>query len=122
MLLACLLSTTLDAHHSFSAQYDASRPVEMKGIVTKVEWTNPHVRLYLDVPDEKGQPANWNVEMASPNVLVRNGWKQGTVKPGDQIVISGYLARKGDRMAIAGSVADASGRPLFASTPADLGR
>jgi uncharacterized protein DUF6152 len=119
--LSLLLSSTLDAHHSFSAQYDASKPVEMRGTVTKVEWTNPHARVYIDVRDDKGQTANWNFEMASPNILVRNGWKQNTVKIGDQITVSGYLARRGDHMAIAGAVADANGKPIFDSNP-DIAR
>jgi len=115
--LALQFSSTISAHHSFSAQYDAAKPIEMRGTVTKVEWTNPHARLYIDVRDANGQTSNWNFEMASPNILVRNGWKQHTVKIGDQITVSGYLARKGERMAIAGAVADASGKPLFASNP-----
>jgi hypothetical protein len=119
--LSLLLSSTLDAHHSFSAQYDSSKPVEMRGTVTKVEWTNPHARVYIDVRDDKGQTANWNFEMASPNILVRNGWKQNTVKIGDQITVSGYLARRGDHMAIAGAVADANGKPIFDSNP-DIAR
>jgi hypothetical protein len=115
--LSLQLSSTMDAHHSFSAQYDSSKPIEMRGTVTKVEWTNPHARVYIDVRDDKGQVANWNFEMASPNILVRNGWKQNTVKIGDQITVSGYLARKGERMAIAGAVADANGKPIFDSNP-----
>ena len=111
------LSSAAFAHHSFAAQYDASKPVEMKGGVTRVEWTNPHARVYIDVPDEKGQVANWNFEMASPNILVRNGWRQNTVKVGDRIKVSGYLARKGEHMAIAGAVADANGKPIFESNP-----
>ena len=115
-------SASMLTHHSFAAQYDATRPIEMRGTVTKVEWTNPHARVYIDVKDDKGQTANWNFEMASPNILVRNGWKQNTVRVGDQITVSGYLARKGERMAIAGAVADASGKPLFVSDPTDIGR
>jgi hypothetical protein len=121
MALSLQLSSTIDAHHSFSAQYDSSKPVEMKGTVTKVEWTNPHARVYIDVRDDNGQMANWNFEMASPNILVRNGWKQSTVRIGDQITVSGYLARKGERMAIAGAVADATGKPIFESNP-DIAR
>ena len=89
----------------------------MSGTVTKVEWTNPHARLYIDVRDDTGQTTNWNFEMASPNILVRNGWKQNTVKVGDRVTVSGYLARRGDHMAIAGAVADASGKPIFDSNP-----
>jgi hypothetical protein len=120
--LSLQLSSTIYAHHSFAAQYDASKPIEMRGTVTKVEWTNPHARIYIDVRDDKGQIGNWNFEMASPNILVRNGWKQNTVRVGDQITVRGYLARKGERMAIAGAVADASGKPIFESDPADIGR
>jgi hypothetical protein len=112
----------LAAHHSFATQYDIAKPVEMKGAVTKVEWTNPHARFYIDVKDEKGEVTNWNFEMASPNVLVRNGWKPNTLKIGDQVTVGGYLARSAPRMAIAGAITDANGRPLFASTQADLGR
>jgi len=121
IVLAFQFSSTVDAHHSFSAQYDSAKPVEMKGTVTKVEWTNPHARVYIDVRDDKGQVANWNFEMASPNILVRNGWKQNTVKIGDQITVSGYLARRGERMGIAGAVADATGKPIFDSNP-DIAR
>jgi len=110
------------AHHSFAAQYDVTKPVEMKGTVTKVEWTNPHARLYIDVKNDNGETINWNFEIASPNILVRNGWKQNTVNVGDRITVSGYLARKGERMAIAGAVADANGKAIFASTPTDSGR
>ena len=110
------------AHHSFSTQYDIAKPVEMKGAITKVEWTNPHARFYIDVRDEKGEVTNWNFEMASPNVLVRNGWKPNTLKIGDQVTVGGYLARTAPRMAIAGAITDANGRPLFASTQADLGK
>ncbi len=110
------------AHHSFAAQYDVTKPVEMKGTVTKVEWTNPHARLYIDVKNDKGETINWNFEIASPNILVRNGWKQNTVNVGDWITVSGYLARKGERMAIAGAVTDANGKAIFASTPTDPGR
>lgn len=110
------------AHHSFSTMYDSAKPVEMKGTVTKIEWTNPHARFYIDVKDAKGQLQNWNFEMASPNVLARNGWKRDTLKIGDQITVGGYLARTAERMAIAGALTDANGRPLFASAQADLAR
>ena len=115
------------AHHSFAAQYDASKPVEMKGVVTQIDWTNPHARFYIDVKDEKGTVTNWNFELASPNVLVRNGWKRTTLKIGDQIAVTGYLGRvqpesASKRMAIAGGVTSSDGRKLFASSAADLGR
>lgn len=122
-IVAALLTTgAAYAHHSFSAEFDAAKPVKLTGIVTKVEWTNPHARFYIDVKDEKGQVTNWNFEMASPNVLARNGWKPNTLKIGDQVTVGGYLARTAPRMAIAGAITDATGRPLFASTQADLGK
>ncbi len=115
------------AHHSFAAQYDSSKPVELKGVVTQIDWTNPHARFYIDVKDEKGTVTNWNFELASPNVLVRNGWKRTTLKIGDQITVAGYLGRlqpasASTRMAIAGGVTASDGRKLFASSAADLGR
>ena len=114
------------AHHSFAAQYDATKPVEMKGVVTQVDWTNPHARFYIEVKNERGEVTHWNFEIASPNVLVRNGWKRNTLKIGDQIAVTGYLGRlspeKGPRMAIASSVTAPDGRKLFASAAQDLAR
>ena len=114
------------AHHSFAAQYDARKPVEMKGVVTQVDWTNPHARFYIDVKDERGQVKKWNFELASPNVLVRNGWKRNTLKIGEPVAVTGYLARlspaDGPQMAIAASVTASDGRELFASAPQDLAR
>src|SRR5881394_1965796 len=87
--IALLLSTVpVAAHHSFSAQYDADKPIEVKGAVTKVEWTNPHARVYIGVKLASGQTETWNFEMASPNVLARNGWKRDSLKPGDQITVA----------------------------------
>ena len=121
---AALLAVAVPAfaHHSFAAQYDADKPVEMKGTVTKVEWTNPHARFYIDVPVAPGKVENWNFEMASPNVLSRNGWKKDTLKIGSTITVSGYLARQGERMAIAGALTGPDGKPLFASAQQDLAR
>jgi len=120
---ALLLGTApVLAHHSFAAQYDAAKPVEMKGTVTKVEWTNPHARFYIDVKDAGGNVENWNFEMASPNVLSRNGWRKNTLTIGSMVTVAGYLARHGERMAIAGALTGSDGKPLVASTQQDLGR
>src|SRR5579871_1690979 len=75
------------AHHSFSAEYDAKKPVMLKGIITKVEWMNPHVYFYLDVEDENGKVVNWALEMGPPNGLQRAGWTRNTMNIGDEVVV-----------------------------------
>lgn len=121
-----VMSSPVFAHHSFASQYDAAKPVEMKGVVTKVDWTNPHARFYIDVKNEKGEVTSWNFELASPNVLVRNGWKRTTLTIGEEVAVTGFLARSGPasgpKMAIAGSVTAPDGRKLFASSAEDLAR
>lgn len=118
--LALVLSAaSARAHHSFSAQYDSNKPIEVKGVVTKVEWTNPHARFYVDVTDPTGKATHWNFEIASPNILVRNGWQRDTLKIGDTITVTGYLARTGPPLAIAGGVTAADGRKLFSSAGLD---
>jgi hypothetical protein len=104
------------AHHSFAAEYDADKPVELKGVVTKVEWMNPHARFYVDVKDEKGQVTNWNLELASPNVLVRNGWKRTSLQVGDRVTVNGSLAKDGSTMANARDVVLPDGRKVFAGS------
>lgn len=109
------------AHHSFAAEYDEKKPVTLKGVVTKVEWTNPHARFYLDVKDERGNVVNWNLELASPNVLIRNGWKRKSLQPGDQVVVGGSQAKDGTNMANARIVTLADGRKVFAGSSGDSG-
>src|SRR3970040_2639107 len=77
------------AHHSFVTQYDADAPVTLKGIVTKVEWMNPHARFYIDVEDEDGQGVNSHLELASPTVLSRNGWARHALQEGDEVTVRG---------------------------------
>src|SRR5215469_5733068 len=107
------------AHHSFAAEYDASKPVDLKGTVTKVEWTNPHARFYLDVKDEKGNVTNWNFELASPNVLSRNGWTRHSLKEGDTVEVHGSMAKDGSNLANARTVTLADGRKVFAGSNTD---
>src|SRR5579872_1034343 len=83
------------AHHSFAAEYDNKKPVELKGVISKVEWTNPHARFYVDVKDASGKVTTWNLELASPNVLIRNGWRRTSLKVGDQVTVSGSQAKDG---------------------------
>jgi hypothetical protein len=92
------------AHHSFSAEYDSSKKVELKGIVTKVDWMNPHVYFYMDVKDDNGEITNWALEMGPPNGLQRNGWTRNTMKVGDEVVVEGTLAKDGSKQANARSV------------------
>lgn len=107
------------AHHAFGAEYDAAKPITLSGVVTKVEWTNPHARFYMDAKDETGTVVNWNLELASPNSLTRNGWGRNTLKIGDQVTIKGYLAKSGAKMVNPVSVVMADGRALFSEAPAD---
>jgi len=104
------------AHHSFAAEYDANKPVTLKGTVTKIEWTNPHARFYVDAKDENGTVTNWNLELASPNVLVRNGWSRRSLNVGDEVTVEGSLARDGSKMANARNVTLANGRRVFAGS------
>jgi hypothetical protein len=86
------------AHHSFQAEYDENKLVTVNGTVTKVAWSNPHVILHMDVRDDAGKVANWQMELASPNGLLRQGWKVDSLKPGDQVSVSGYAARDGSHL------------------------
>ena len=109
-------SATGIAHHSFAAEYDASKPITLKGAVTKIEWTNPHARFYIDVKDDKGTVTNWNLELASPNVLTRQGWTRKSLEVGDQITVEGSLAKDGSKMANARIVTLATGKRVFAGS------
>lgn len=104
----------IGAHHSFSSEYDAQKPVTVEGVVTKVEWTNPHVRIYVDVVDGSGKVTNWNCELATPSALTRNGWTSRSLKVGDKVSIKGFGAKTDLPRANAGSVVLADGRSLFA--------
>ena len=110
-------SAPLVAHHSFAAEYDAKKPVTLKGAVTRIEWTNPHARFYVDVKDDKGTVTNWNLELASPNVLARQGWTRNSLKVGDVISVEGSMAKDGSNMANARNVTLPDGRRVFAGSP-----
>src|SRR5579863_6073028 len=105
------------AHHSFAAEYDPNKIVNLTGTVKKVEWTNPHSRMYLEVKDAKGAVTLWNFEFGSPNHLFRAGWTRNTVKEGDQITIEGFAAKDGSHLAQTRQVTLADGKkvPGFAS-------
>jgi hypothetical protein len=111
------------AHHSFPAQYDAAKTITLTGKVTKVEWTNPHIFIYIDVPDETtGSVVNWALEMGGPNALLRLGWKRDSLKPDDLITVEGSLARDGSPLANAKSIVMvATGRKMLAGSSGDAG-
>jgi hypothetical protein len=98
------------AHHSFAAEYDASATVTLKGVVTKVEWTNPHAYIYVDVKDETGKVVNWGMEGYPPNTLTRTGFTRHIVKEGDTITITGYKARDSAARAAAREVTTSEGK------------
>ena len=116
---AAWLAVPVAAHHSFAAQYDPDKPITLTGKVSKVEWTNPHARFYLDVKDAKGQVKTWNFELASPNYLKRAGWSSTSLKEGDEITVEGSIARSGANMANARSVTLADGSRVFARNAQD---
>jgi len=105
------------AHHSFAAEYDASKPITLHGAVVRVEWTNPHARFYVEVKEPDGTATTWNLELASPNVLVRQGWTRTSLKIGDEITVTGSMAKDGSKMANARNVTLASGKRVFAGSP-----
>ena len=109
------------AHHSFAAEYDSNKPINLSGAVTKVEWTNPHVRFYIDVKDNAGATTNWEFELGSPNGLMRKGWTRNSLKEGDKISVDGYLAKDGAHLANARTVSLPDGRKVFAGAADDGG-
>jgi hypothetical protein len=116
--LAVAAALPAQAHHSFPAQYDASKPITLTGKVTNVEWTNPHIFIYIDVEDgETGDVVNWALEMGGPNALLRRGWKRDSLKADDLITVEGSLARDGSPLANATSIVMvATGQKMLAGS------
>jgi hypothetical protein len=103
----------LPAHHSFAAEYDSKKPVELKGKVLDIEWVNPHAWIHMEVPGADGNMVKWSCELGSPNLLMRNGWRKDTLKQGDDIVVNGFAAKDGSNMANARGVKLANGSRVF---------
>ena len=121
LLIVCVTGAAMSgwtsaasAHHAFAAEFDANKPVTLRGAVTKVEWINPHSWLYLDVKDPAtGKVSSWKVEMGAPNQLLRRGWNKNTIPAGTEVVVEGYRAKNGTEIANGGNVVLADGRKLF---------
>jgi Family of unknown function (DUF6152) len=105
------------AHHAFATEFDAEKQVMKKGIVTKIDWANPHVWFYLNVKNENGTVENWGFEMGGPNSLRNSGWTKETMKIGDELIVEGFLARNGSRNVNAKNVTmAATGKKLGAAS------
>jgi len=117
--IALLCAAPVLAHHSFSAEYDATQPITLRGALTKMDWVNPHGRLYIDVTQPDGKVVNWAIESGSPNSLLRKGLRKSDFPIGSEVVVDGYRARKGTPTAIGTSVKFADGRNFFLGAPAD---
>lgn len=107
------------AHHSFAAQYDRNKPITLTGPVTKIEWINPHARLFMDAKDENGKVANWEIELGSLAGLLRRGWSRNSLKVGEAVTVNAFLAKDGSKLANAQTVKLSDGRQVFAGSSAE---
>jgi hypothetical protein len=120
LALSLAVGPRLAAHHSFAAEYDASKAVSLTGVVTKLEWTNPHARVYLDVKGSEGAVTNWEFELGSVNMLIRYKFTKNTISIGETVTIEGFLAKDGSALANAKIIKLADGR-VFSAGSSDLG-
>jgi Family of unknown function (DUF6152) len=107
------------AHHSFAAEYDTSKSIKVTGVVTKMEWMNPHARFYVDVKEADGTVSTWNFELGAIPVLLKQGWRKDALKPGDQVTVEGNRAKDESHTAAARVVLLPDGRRVFGGSAAD---
>ena len=119
VLALCPLAAS-HGHHSFAAEFDRNKPIELTGTVTKVEWTNPHARIYIDVQDEGGKVVNWDFELGPPNGLMRQGWNRNSLQQGHVVKVNGFLSKDQEHVANARSVFLPDGRQVFAGSSFDV--
>ncbi len=117
--VSTVLVTSVSAHHSFAAEYDGTQPVKITGVLTKVEWTNPHIWFYLDVKDDRGNLTTWGFSGGPPGVLQRRGITKDRLKIGEVIVVEGFRARDGSTNASGGAVTFLDGRRVFTASNED---
>jgi hypothetical protein len=117
-LSVILLTVPLVAHHGYEVEYDPTKPVEGTGVISKVEWTNPHMRVYVDVTDDKGVVTTWNLEMGSPNSVVRRGWSRRDLQIGEKISFKAFSGRKVSTRAVADAIILADGRTFAGASGA----
>lgn len=111
----------IQAHHSFAAEFDASKAIRVTGTISKVEWTNPHSYLYVDVRDDQGKISTWACEGGAPNALSRRGFRQNSIKIGDTVTIDGYGAKDGSHLMDARRITLSDGRSFYSGSPGDGG-
>ncbi len=112
-LALCGWASAVSAHHAFAAEFDANKPVNFKGTITRMEWVNPHTWMHITVTNASGATENWAIEAGTPNVLFRRGFTRDTLKIGTEVVVDGYRAKDGSRRANGRDVTFADGRKLF---------
>ena len=105
------------AHHAFAAEFDAKKPVQLKGTVTRMEWINPHAWIHVDVKGSDGAVVNWMVEAGTPNTLFRRGFTKDSLQPGTEIFVDGYQAKDGSNRANGRDITFPDGRKLFLGSP-----
>jgi hypothetical protein len=101
------------AHHAFAAEYDGTKPIKLRGTVTKMEWINPHAWIHLDVKNPDGSVTKWMIEGAAPNALVRRGFNRTSLLPGTELVVEGFLAKDGSNYANGRDMTFTDGKKLF---------